>query len=176
MISVEEKKRIIKELIEKVNSASGFYLADFFNINVETITGLRAALREKGAVMIVAKNTLFRRVFEACKIEGLEEYLVGPTSIILAGEDDPIAPAKVITDFRKQNKELLPVKAVRIEKLIYSGDKIKDLSKMPGKRELHAQIISIALGVGAKVIGLIKGPGSNIAGQINSLIENLEEK
>lgn len=176
MISTEEKKRIVSELTEKVNSAPGIYLADFFGINVEKITELRAALREQGASMIVSKNTLLKKVFNECKIEGLEKYLVGPTSVILAKEEDPLAPAKVINNFQKKNEDLLPVKAVQIEAQIYSGDKIEELSKMPGKKELQGQIVSLALGPGADLIGLLKGPGSIIAGQIKFLIEKLEDK
>jgi large subunit ribosomal protein L10 len=176
MISIEEKKLRVQELVDKVNTSAGFYLADFFGIDVEKITQLRAALREKGARMIVVKNTVLRRVIDDCQLKGLDKYLVGPTSIILASEDDPLLPAKVIADFHKGNKDLLQVKAIKIEEQIYEGEKVKEFSKMPGKREMQAQIISIAMGAGASLIGIIKGPGSKIAGQVKSLVEKLENK
>ncbi|MFC1584726.1 50S ribosomal protein L10 [Fibrobacterota bacterium] len=176
MITKEQKEQVVKDLSEKVNAATGIYLADFIGINVEQITELRSALKKQGARMIVTKNTFLRRVLSQCQITGLEVHLAGPTSIILAGEEDPIAPAKIIADFHKANKDLFPVKAIRIEDQIYSGEKIKDISKMPGKRELQAQIISLALSPGAQLIGLIKGPGSKIAGQIKALVEKLEKQ
>ena len=46
---------------------------------------------------------------------------------------------------------------------------------MPGKRELQAQVVSLALGPGANLLGLIKGPGSRIASQIQAQIEKLEK-
>jgi large subunit ribosomal protein L10 len=175
MISIDEKKQIVDALTDKVKIASGFYLADFFKINVEKITALRADLKEKGATMVVTKNTFLKRVFKNCEIEGMDEYLVNATSIIIASPDDPITPAKVIADFHKENTDLLKVKVVKVENDIMQGDKIKELAKMPGKIELQGQIVSIMMGPGANLIGLIKGPGGIVAGQVKSLIEKLEE-
>jgi large subunit ribosomal protein L10 len=176
MISLEDKKQAVARLTEKIKGSTGIYLADFLGINVELITELRAALREQGATMIVAKNTLMKRVFKECSITGLDEHLVGPTSLILGTEEDPIAPAKIIADFQKKNEDLLPVKIVKIEAQTYDGGRIKELSKMPGKREIQAQVVSQTLSPGAVLIGLLKGPASMIAGQIESLIEKLESK
>jgi large subunit ribosomal protein L10 len=176
MISIEEKKQKVDDLATELKSASGIYLANFIGINVEKLTELRASLKKDGAQMMVVKNTLIKRAFSSLKIMGLDDFLIGSTAVILADGEDPIIPAKIIADFHKKNKDLLLVKAVKIEEEIYDGSKIKELSAMPGKKELQAKIISIAMGPGANLIGLFNGPGSIIAGQIKSLMEKLENK
>ncbi len=176
MFSIEEKKSVVNDFTELIKDSSGIYLADFSGINVEKITELRAAFREKGIKMQVVKNTLLKRVFDDCQIKGLDDYLVGPTSVILANSEDPIDPAKEIVAFHKKNKDLLSIKAVSMEGTVYEGKSIKELADMPGRQELVAQVIGIATGAGANLIGLIKGPGSKIAGQVKALIERLDEK
>jgi large subunit ribosomal protein L10 len=94
--------------------------------------------------------------------------------LILADGDDPMAPAKLIVDFLKKQKEALKMKAVNIDGGIYPGEKLDDLAKMPGKRELQAQVISLAMGPSGKLLGLLKGPGSALASQIKALVERLE--
>ncbi len=175
MQTIEEKKGVVESLIDDVNNASAIYLADYKGINVPTLSGLRSSFKEKGVHMQVVKNTLLKRVFEKCEITGLDEYLIGPTSLILADAEDPAQPAKIIVDFQKENDGFLEVKGVQMDSQNYAGDSIKDLAKMPGKRELQATIISLAMSPGANLIGYIKGPGSTIAGQIKALVEKLEK-
>ena len=106
-------------------------------------------------------------------IHGLEKHLAGPTAVIMAGED-PMAPAKALVEFHKTNEDMLPVKVVHIDGSQYPGAHLSALAKMPGKRELQAQVVSLALGPGARLAGILKGPGAKLAGQIKALVEKLE--
>ena len=175
MQTLTKKKEIIEDFSKKVSEASGVYLADFTGMDVAVTTALRSEFREKNIHMQVVKNTLLKRIFSDLEISGLDEHLIGPTSVILANEDEPSAPAKIIIDFHKKNDGLLNVKSVQMELQVYTGDKIKDLAKMPTKQELQATIVSLAMAPGSNFVGLLKGPGSMIAGQIKSIIEKLEE-
>jgi large subunit ribosomal protein L10 len=169
-----KKSEVVSRLTESIRNSTGIYIADFTGITVGTVTTLRANLRVKGIGMRVAKNTLIRRALEAAGIKGLEKHLVGPSALITADDQDPTAPAKMLTAFHKDNENILPLKAIYIDGQQYSGSRVSELAKMPGKRELQAQVITLALGPGAQVIGLIKGPGAKIAGQVKALVEKLE--
>ncbi len=171
---VLQKSETVAELTDSIKKSVGIYLADFTGVKVEAVTALRANLREKGIGMRVAKNTLIRRAFHENGIKFLDPYLVGPTALIFSDDQDPILPAKMLVDFHKTNDGRMSVKSVSFDGQKYDGKQIEDLAKMPGKRELQAQVVSIALGAGARVIGLIQGPGSMVAGQIKALVEKLE--
>jgi large subunit ribosomal protein L10 len=173
-MATAEKIELVDALAESLKASTGVYLADFTGIKVSVVTELRRDLRRKGITMRVAKNTLIKRAFQEAGIEGLDELLAGPSSLILADGDDPMAPAKLIVDFLKKQKEALKMKAVNIDGGIYPGEKLDDLAKMPGKRELQAQVISLAMGPSGKLLGLLKGPGSALASQIKALVERLE--
>ena len=172
--AIAKKSEVIAELEAAFRKSTGIYVADFSRITVQTVTALRASLRKKGIKMKVAKNTLIKRALDQAGVKGLEKQLVGPTAVILAYDQDPMAPAKALVEFHKANEGVLPVKIVSIDGSAYPGNQLSALAKMPGKRELQASIITLALGPGAKVAGIIKGPGAKLAGQIKALVEKLE--
>lgn len=176
MDSLERKKTLVKDLVERVGPASAVYLTDFKGIDVESITRFRSGLRDKGVRMQVVKNTILKRVFAECKMSGLEKYLVGPTSILLGTESDPAAPAKAVVEFQKENDNLMGLKAVRIESEIFEGDRLGELARMPGRIELQARVVAIALGPASGLIGLLLGPGRILAGQIEALIKKREQE
>src|SRR3954466_2849853 len=172
--AVNKKADVIAMLEASIKKTTGIYIADFSRVTVQTVTALRANLHRKGITMKVAKNTLIKRALDGAGIKGLEKHLVGPTAVIFADDQDPMAPAKALVEFHKTNEGVLPVKVVHIDGSAYPGNQLGTLAKMPGKRELQASIITLAMGPGAQVIGLIKGPGAKIAGQIKAQIEKLE--
>lgn len=168
------KSEVVSQLTESIKGSSGVYLADFTGLKVETVTNLRSTLRKKGITMRVAKNTLIQRAFANVGVQGLDKYLAGPTALILADAEDPIAPAKLLVEFLKKNENALKAKVVHMDGQAYDGAQLDSLSKMPGKRELQAQVVTLALGPGSKLIGIIKGSGSAIASQIQSLVSKIE--
>jgi large subunit ribosomal protein L10 len=169
------KTKTVGDLEASLKTTTGVYVADFTGITVQTVTKLRNDLRKKGIKMKVAKNTLIKRALGTAGIKGLDAHLKGPTAVILADDQDPMAPAKALVEFHKANEGLLPVKIVSIDGAAYPGAQLAALAKMPGKRELQAGVVSLALGPGQKIAGILKGPGAAIAGQIKAHIEKLEK-
>ena len=169
------KTKTASDLEASLKSTTGVYIADFTGITVETVTALRTTLRKKGISMKVAKNTLIKRALGTAGIKGLDAHLKGPSAVIMADDQDPMAPAKVLVEFHKANEGVLPVKIVSIDGAAYPGAQLAALAKMPGKRELQASVVSLALGPGQKIAGILKGPGSALAGQIKAQIEKLEK-
>lgn len=169
------KTSTVGDLEASLKGSTGVYIADFSRITVQTVTALRTTLRKKGIKMKVAKNTLIKRALATAGIKGLDAHLKGPTAVILADDQDPMAPAKALVEFHKANDGFLAVKGVSIDGATYSGNRLAELAKMPGKRELQAGVVSLALGPGQQLLGLIKGPGSKIASQIQALIEKGEK-
>lgn len=169
------KKEAVSYLTESLKGSSGVYLADFTGLTVEKVTRLRSTLRSKGLSMRVSKNTLIKRALSDAGVMGLDKYLVGPTAVILADNEDPMAPAKLLVTFLKDNEAAIKVKTIHIDGQAYGGDQLANLAKMPGKRELQAQVVSIALGAGSNLLALFKGPGSKLASQIQALVEKKEK-
>ncbi|MCH8272444.1 MAG: 50S ribosomal protein L10 [Candidatus Marinimicrobia bacterium] len=134
-----QKIEIVKELTEKLSKAKGIYLADFSGLTVQEAVDFRKKLREKGIEYRVAKNTLIKIAVKEAKIEGLSEFLVGPTGIALS-YDDPASPAKLFYDFAKENQKM-DVKVFWLEGEAFGADKFEQIAKLPSRNELLGRFI-----------------------------------
>ena len=74
------------------------------------------------------------------KVENVADYLKGPTVIAMAKEDANEV-AKVLFDFAK-DAPTLTVKGAYVEKEVYDAAKIEAFSKVPGKKQLIAMLMS----------------------------------
>jgi len=168
-----EKIKKVEEIKELLKDSKGFYLADFTGLTVAEITDLRRRLREKKALMKVVKNTMARRALEDLGYEGFSEILVGPNAIIVAYED-PVEPLKSIFEFIKEvNKTQLKVGYV--EGTIFDADGLKQLSKLPSKDVLRAQVVGT---LQAPIYGLVwrlKGMLTSLAVVLNEIKKKKEE-
>jgi large subunit ribosomal protein L10 len=131
--AIENAKKVLGEY-------NDFIFADYRGLTVEQITALRDKLREKNAVLKVMKNNFARIAFEDMKVENVADYLKGPTVIAMAKEDANEV-AKVLFDFAK-DAPTLTVKGAYVEKEVYDAAKIEAFSKVPGKKQLIAMLMS----------------------------------
>jgi len=148
---------MIQELAHLVGRSKGAILTDYRGFTVSEITELRKRLREHGAEYHVVKNTLFKRALKDG--EGLTPYLEGPTAIAFALQD-PVAPAKTVLDFMREKRKGV-VKAGFIEGQVYTEPQVGELSKLPSRDVLIAQ-----------VVGGIQAPISGLVGALSGILSN----
>ena len=119
-MKLDEKKTIVADLHERFARSKLVIVADHKGLNVQDITDLRRQLREAGVEFQVVKNTLLRRAAADTGVSQLEAFFIGPSAVALSF-DDPVAPAKVLTEFAKKNDKL-EIKAsaypARVERLV----------------------------------------------------------
>lgn len=154
---LEQKKKQVEELNEKIKKAQSFILADYRGINVEQVTQLRNDLRKAEIEYKVIKNTLTRFAAKENGLEELMPHLEGPTAIAIS-YTDAIAPAKILSEYSKKN-DTFQLKAGYVEGKIISADEIKELAKIPSKEVLIS-----------KMLGSFKSP---MAGMVNVLNANI---
>ena len=137
-------------------------------LDVAEMTDLRAQLREAGASMKVVKNRLAKIAIAGTPAEPISQFFKGPTAIAYA--EDPVAPAKVIEKYAKDNEKLEILGGAMGEEILDQAG-VKALASMPSREEL---IASIVLQIGApasNLAGAIGAPASNIAGCIETIAE-----
>lgn len=139
--NLENKKKIVAEIAEKLKASKATILVDYRGLDVAAITELRKQLREAGVEFKVYKNTLVRRATQETDLTVLDEHLVGPTAIAFSTED-VVAPAKVLSNFAKEN-EALEIKTGIIEGNVVSLDEIKELAELPSREGLLAMLLSV---------------------------------
>ena len=90
-----KKQSDAEELKSKFEKSKLVILADYRGINVEDITKIRADLKKTESEYVVAKNSTLRFAVKGTEVEGISEYLEGPTAVTFSYEDY-VSPAKVL--------------------------------------------------------------------------------
>ncbi len=164
----EDKARVIEELAEKLRD-SAVVLVDYKGMNVAQSTRLRARSREAGVEFVVAKNTLAQRAANQAGVEGLDEFLVGPTAIAFA--EDPVVGAKLMTDFSNE-VESFEVKGGLLEGgRVMGAEDVVALSRLPGREQLLAQLLGAIQAPLAGLVTVLNAPARNLAIALNQIAE-----
>jgi large subunit ribosomal protein L10 len=169
-VNREEKAQVIQALAEKLRGGSAV-LVDYQGMDVARSTDLRRRSREVGVEFIVAKNTLARRAADEAGVEGLSEYLVGPTA--LAFSEDPVASAKLMAEFAGQ-VESFALKGGLLEgaRVLNEAD-VAALSRLPGREQLLAQVVG---GISSPLTGLVTVLNNTVQGLVVALGQIAEKK
>lgn len=139
-MKLTEKQQIVEDLKGKLATTKVVIVTDYKGLNVAQMTDLRRKLSEANVEYRVVKNTLLTRAAEGTDAALLADVFKGPSGIALSF-DDPVAPAKVLTQFAKDNKKL-EIKAGVMDGKVLDLDAISALSKLPSREELLAQVLS----------------------------------
>jgi large subunit ribosomal protein L10 len=139
-LNKENKQELVAEMHDKLQKAQAVFLADFRGMNVSQATELRNELRKANAEYKVVKNSLLEIASKGTDKEGLNPYYAGPTAIALC-YDDPVAAAKVLSRFNKENTNPFTLKAgVLTGKTITVAD-IQALADLPSREVLLARML-----------------------------------
>ena len=158
----ELKKEKIQYLKERFNSANAGILSDYRGLTVKEVTELRRRLRKAGAELRVVKNTLADLASEGTDFSQIKEHFSGPTAVTLCSSD-PVAPAKILLDFSKENPKL-ELKVGVLEGRTLGISEIKELASTPPKEVLLSRMMS---SFNAPVSGIVNVLGGVLRGFVN---------
>ncbi|MCD1146565.1 50S ribosomal protein L10 [Peptoniphilus sp. KCTC 25270] len=171
---LQSKIGLVDEIKEKIENAHSIVLVNYRGLTVEAVTELRKQLRENGVDYRVYKNTMMRRAFNDLSFEGLDEYLVGPSAIAF-GMEDAVAPAKIISEFAKDN-EAIEIKAGVVDGKVIDVAGIEALAKLPPREVLIAQVLG---GLNSPIQGfanVLQGNLRGLATVMNAIKEKKEQE
>ena len=141
---LESKKAIVDELSERIGKATAVVFVDYKGITVAQDTELRNKFREAGVEYSVVKNTLTRLAANKVGFKEFDEVLNGTTSMATT-TDDPIAPARIVSEFAKKNKNVLKIKGGIVEGKVQTVDALNAFGELPSKNALIAQVLGTFL-------------------------------
>ena len=141
---LESKKAIVDQLSDRIGKATAVVFVDYKGITVAQDTELRNKFREAGVEYSVVKNTLTRLAANKVGFDQFDEVLNGTTSMATT-TDDPIAPARIISEFAKKNKNALKIKGGIVEGKVQSVDALNAFGELPSKNALIAQVLGTFL-------------------------------
>lgn len=154
-LSLEQKKAVISEVSEAIESAQAGVLAEYRGLTVAQLTALRKEARNSGVWIKVVKNNLAKRVISGSDFECLSEHFVGP--VIFSASEDPVAVAKVMSKFAKDH-DRFKITVGAMNGSLMDQSMIENLSKLPGRDELLA-----------KLMGTMNAPAQKLVSTLNEV-------
>ncbi len=140
-MATQKKIDIVDSTAKRFENSNGIYFTKYTGLDVPSITDLRKSFTNNSVQFNVIKNTLIKIAAKNAGLEGkFDDLLNGQVAI--AFSEDPVAPARVIKDFLKENKDSIEVLGVFFDGELYDADKYKQLASLPSKEILLGQFVS----------------------------------
>lgn len=157
------KAEVVAMIAEKMKNSASFVFVDYKGINVEQVTALRNKAREMGVEYKIYKNTMLRLAANELGYTELADILTGSTAV--AFSSDVIAPAKLFSEFVKDNRlNTLAFKGGVIDGKVTDVESITKIAELPAKEVLIAQ-----------VIGSLNAPITKFALVLKAIVEKDEQ-
>ncbi|SVD10087.1 uncharacterized protein METZ01_LOCUS362941 [marine metagenome] len=171
-MSTPQKIEVVNDLTQKFKDSSGIYLTKYTGMNVAQATNLREQFRKNEVLYLVSKNTLTKlAVKNAGFADKLDDLLTGQIGIAYS-LNDPTAPARVIRNYEKENKDSsLEVVGLIFEGKLFNADKYKEISILPSRDELLAQLVGCFNQPISMIVGTLNGVMSKLVMALSSLKE-----
>jgi large subunit ribosomal protein L10 len=174
--NIAEKEGLVEDLSSRLKDATAVYLVDYLGLNVEEVTTLRRQLRTEQVYYRVIKNTLLKRALAQSGIQGLDEFLHGPTAVAVGARDE-IKPASVILDFAKKRKKDLPkFKSGYVDGHVVTTQEIAEIAKLPGRKELLSMLASALTAPVAKLAQTLNQLAAGIACVLQAVKDKKEKE
>ena len=168
----EVKDTIIAELGQKLQDYAHFYLVDVSGLNAEKTSDFRRKCFKNEIKMVVVKNTLLHKAFEASDIDFSEIYgsLKGSTAVLFTNTAN--VPAKLLKEYTKEGIPAL--KAAYAEEGFYGANQLEELVAIKSKNEVIAEIVSLLQSPTKNVISALQSGANTIHGVLKTLGERPE--
>ncbi|MGN6269863.1 MAG: 50S ribosomal protein L10 [Sphingomonas sp.] len=155
-----QKTEAVAELNRTFNEVGVVVVTRNLGLTVAQSTELRIKMREAGATYKVSKNKLAKIALKDTDYAGISDLLTGPVG--LATSTDPVAAAKVVSDFAKANDKL-EIVGGGMGATVLDKAGVTALASLPSLDELRAKIVGLVQAPATKLAQLTNAPASKLA-------------
>ncbi len=175
-MAVTKAKKIeqVEALAVELKSTRNGFVAEFGKLTVAQDDELRRSIRSVGAKYRVLKNTLAERAAQGTAFEKVIKDLAGRTSVAYT-VGDPIALAKALTKYAKDNPEL-KFRAGVVEGRVIAAKEVEALATMPSKEELYSKLLFLLNAPATRLATIVNTLGRNLAVVLNQGVEQKKFK
>ncbi len=163
----------VKKMEDELSDKKNLIFANFQGMPVEKQIQMRRKLTAEGVAYKVVKNNLFKIALKNQKMDGLEDYLSGPTGVAFV-KDDMVVPCKIFTEFEKESK--LKIKGGYTDGKAVGKETIDALSKLPPKEELIAKLLMVLKSPISGLLNVLQGPARKLTILLNKISEKDQDQ
>jgi large subunit ribosomal protein L10 len=167
-MSKQIKQMEMDALRETFQDVRDFVILSADKVNCQADNQVRTALRKKSIRLLMVKNSLARRAFDAVgmRVTSCWEH---PTLLAWGGSS--------LAELSKEIEALIKINdKFKVKTAVSEGQEIsfKQALAMPTKSEAIGRVVGLALSPTRRLLSMILGPAAQIAGQIKALSERAE--
>jgi large subunit ribosomal protein L10 len=154
------KKELVATLSGVFRDTGVVVVAHYSGLNVAQMQTLRSRMKQAGAAVRVAKNSLARIAVQGTDAAVVMPLLKGPTLIAYSG--DPVAAPKVAAEFAKANEKFV-ILGGAMGKTALDQNGVKALASLPSLDELRAKIVGLISAPATKIAQVVNAPAAKLA-------------
>lgn len=174
-LTKQQKIETSKELAEKLKAAPHLFFTEYQGMKFVELDELRAQLRPLKCRHAVVKSSLVKYALKNAGIDGVDpKMLKGPVGLIVADNDDPVAPAKVVATLAKKFPQL-KVRAGYVSKKWMTPAECETLSKLPSKQELMGKVVGLLYTLVSQPVAIAQAPTRDMVLVVKALENKLKE-
>lgn len=171
-MNTAEKQAEVENLAGEFRGCSAAFVIGYQGTKCSQITKVRRSLKGSATLKVV-KNSLARRALQGTKSEALGDMFVGPIAVLWS-KDDPVAAAKLLSDFAK-DVETFKLKGAVVDGQLLVEKDIAALAKMPGREELYARLLSQMNAPATRLVQVLQGSATALVRVLDAYKRKLEE-
>ncbi|MCF7885919.1 MAG: 50S ribosomal protein L10 [Candidatus Marinimicrobia bacterium] len=170
-----KKIKLVEALNEKFAKAKAIYFTDYKGMDVETTNNLRSEFFKNDIDYKVAKVTLTKRAAEQAGYKDVDQLIDGQMAIAFT-YDDPVIPAKLITQFAEDNElETFRITGCIFEDEYFGQDRVDQIKDLPTRDELMSKFVATLNAPMAKLVRTLNASMSNFVNVLKALKDSKEE-
>ena len=128
------KRLMLEELEKEFASSETAFFSRFDRLTVQDLSELRRSLEKMSKRTVMVKHTLAKKILEKARLSEASRFLEGSVLVTL-GPQEPQRVSKTLVEFVKAH-ENFELKGLILDRQVYEGSFIKELAKLPSRKEL----------------------------------------
>ncbi len=169
-VTRKEKEQALADLENQLQGAKAIVFADYRGTTVKKIDELRRNLRKENVSAKVAKITLIKKALKDQGVDISSFDFKAPITIAVSKTDE-VAPARILNDFIKENKNVQILLGVMDSKVI-SAAEVKALASLPSKQQLLGKFVGTINAPVSGFVNVLAGNLRNLVYVINAIKES----
>src|SRR3954447_1383851 len=163
------KEMMMDQLRSDLDGSRSVLIVDLKGLDAIAEHGLRRDLRKKSIKIRALKNTLARRVFSEMGMDGLSQFLAGPSVAVWGGD----GVAELAQEMSRQVKALKKpeIKGGAVDGVVIGPAQVEGITKLPSRGALIGRVVSLALAPPQRSVSPAHAPASGLLGQLKPLSE-----
>ena len=161
------KEEMVRTIKEDLKNATAVWVVDYRGLTVKESEKLRGVVREADAQMKVLKNTLTMRALSELEMPTMETILEGPSAFVFTS-GDPVASAKALKAFSKENKKLV-IKGGIMDGREVNAEQVIAIADLPSREQLIGMLLGVLQGPASGLVRVLNGPMSAFARAVNAI-------